>query len=183
MRIVIVNGEPDAGAPFDAYVHGVASRLAENGNDVRELTLRDMDVRGCTGCFGCWLRTPGECVQHDDGAELCRAVINSDLVVFAAPMVMGYPSALVKRSAERLIPLLHPHIEIEGGEMHHAKRYERYPDIGLIVSAGADTDAEDLEITRHLWERLARDFKSSLTLFAVADRSSKEVADELVTAA
>jgi len=51
------------------------------------------------------------------------------------------------------------------------------------VSAGADTDAEDLEITRHLWERLARDFKSSLTLFAVADRSSKEVADELVTAA
>ena len=183
MRIVIVNGEPDAASAFDGYVRDVGARLANSGHDVAELTLRDMDVRGCSGCFGCWLKTPGECVQHDDGAELCRAVINSDLVVFAAPMVMGYPSALVKRAAERLIPLLHPYIEIEGGEMHHRRRYERYPEVGLIVSAGEDTDAEDLAITRHLWERLARDFKSRLALFAVADRSSKEVADELVAAA
>ena len=183
MRIVIVNGEPDASAPFDAYVHDVASRLAERGNAVNELTLREMDLKGCSGCFGCWLKTPGECVKHDDGEQLCRAVINSDLVLFAAPMVMGYPSALVKRSVERLIPLLHPYIEIEGGEMHHRKRYERYPDVGLLVSAGADTDAEDLELTRHLWERLARDFKSRLAFMAVADRSSREVADELVAAA
>ena len=183
MRIVIVNGEPDATSAFDGYVRGFATRLAEHGNDVCELALRDMDLKGCSGCFGCWVRTPGECVKHDDGAQLCRSVINSDLVVFAAPMVMGYPSALVKRSAERLIPLLHPFIEIEGGEMHHRKRYERYPDVGLIVTTGSDTDAEDLEITRHLWERLARDFKSTLTLFAVADRSSKEVADEFVAAA
>jgi multimeric flavodoxin WrbA len=183
MRIIIVNGEPDATAAFDGYVRGFASRLAEHGNDVRELTLRDMDLRGCKGCFGCWVRTPGECVMRDDGEQLCRAVINSDLVVFAAPMAMGYPSALAKRAVERLIPLLHPYIEIEGGEMHHRKRYERYPDVGLLVSAGADTDAEDLSLTRHLWERLARDFKSRLTLFAVSDRSSKEVADELVAAA
>jgi multimeric flavodoxin WrbA len=183
MRIVIVNGEPDAASSFDGYVRAFSARLTDRGNDVRELTLRDMDVRGCTGCFGCWLKTPGECAQRDDGTELCRAVINSDLVVFAAPMVMGYPSALVKRAAERLIPLLHPYIEIEGGEMHHRKRYERYPALGLLVSAGADTDAEDLELTRFLWERLARDFKSRLALFAVSDRSSKEVADELVAAA
>ena len=183
MRIVIVNGEPDATSAFDGYVRGFASRLAEHGNDVRELTLRDMDLRGCTGCFGCWVKTPGECAQHDAGAELCRSVVNSDLVVFAAPMVMGYPSALVKRSVERLIPLLHPYIEIEGGEMHHRRRYDRYPDMALIVSAGSDTDAEDLELTRDLWGRIARNFKSRMALFAVADRSSKEVADELVAAA
>jgi|BarGraIncu00421A_1022006.scaffolds.fasta_scaffold52466_1 multimeric flavodoxin WrbA len=183
MRVVIINGEPDAASAFDGYVRAFSTRLTDRGNDVREIVLRDIDLRGCTGCFGCWLQTPGECVQHDDGAELCRAVIDSDLVVFAAPMVMGYPSALVKRSAERLIPLLHPYIEIEGGEMHHRKRYERYPQVGLLVSAGPDTDAEDLELTRFLWQRLARDFKSRLVLFAVADRSPKEVADELVAAA
>jgi multimeric flavodoxin WrbA len=183
MRIVIVNGEPDAASAFDGYVHSLVSRLAERDNDVRELTLRDMDLRGCTGCFGCWVKTPGECVQHDAGAGLCRTVINSDLVVFAAPMSMGYPSALVKRAAERLIPLLHPYIEIEAGEMHHRKRYDRYPDVALIVSAGSDTDAEDLELTRDLWGRIARNFKSRLAFFAVADRSSKEVADELVAAA
>ena len=183
MRVVIINGEPDAASAFDGYVRAFSTRLTDRGNDVREIVLRDIDLHGCTGCFGCWLQTPGECVQKDDGADLCRAVIDSDLVVFAAPMVMGYPSALVKRSVERLIPLLHPYIEIEGGEMHHRKRYERYPQVGLLVSAGPDTDAEDLELTRFLWQRLARDFKSSLVLFAVADRSPKEVADELVAAA
>jgi multimeric flavodoxin WrbA len=183
MRIVVLNGEPDASSAFDGYVRGFASRMTEHGHDVSEIALRDMNLHGCTGCFGCWVRTPGECAQHDDGAELCRTVIASDLLVFAAPMLMGYPSALVKRSVERLIPLLHPYIELEGGEMHHRKRYDRYPDIALIVSAGSDTDAEDLELTRELWGRLARNFKSRMTLFAVADRPAKEVADELVAAA
>jgi multimeric flavodoxin WrbA len=183
MKIVIVNGEPDESSAFEGYVRGFASRLAERGHDVSELTLRNMNVHGCTGCFGCWVKTPGECAQHDDGEQLCRAVINSDFVVYAAPIVMGYPSAILKRAVERQIPLLSPYIEIEGGEMHHRKRYARYPDVGLLVSAGADTDAEDIELTRHLWERLARDMKSRLALFAVADRSSKEVADELVAAA
>jgi multimeric flavodoxin WrbA len=183
MRVVIVNGEPDASSAFDGYVRAFASRVAQHGHEVRELTLRDMNLHGCTGCFGCWLRTPGECAQHDDGAELCRTVITSDLVVFAAPMRMGYPSALAKRSVERLIPLLHPYIELEGGEMHHRKRYERYPDVALIVSAGSDTDAEDLELTAELWGRIARNFKSRMTLFAVDDRSSQEVADELASVA
>jgi hypothetical protein len=149
MRIVVINGEPDAASTFDAYVHSFTARLAQRDNAVREFTLRDMELHGCTGCFGCWVRTPGECM----------------------------------RSVERLIPLLHPYIEIEGGEMHHRKRYERYPDIALIVARGSDTDSEDLEITRNLWDRLARNFKSRMRLFAVADQSSQEVADELVAAA
>lgn len=183
MKIVIVNGEPDADSAFDDYVRVFASHLAEHGGDVREFTLRDMNLHGCTGCFGCWVKTPGQCVQHDDGEELCRSVINSDLLVFAAPMLMGYPSALAKRAVERLIPLLHPYMEIEGGELHHLKRYDRYPEMALIVSAGSDTDAEDLELTRELWGRIARNFKSRLSLFAVADRPSKEVADELIAVA
>jgi multimeric flavodoxin WrbA len=183
MRITLVNGEPDPQSAFDLYVRELAARMGAQGHDVAEITLRDIDLHGCTGCFGCWLKTPGECVQHDAGADLCRAVINSDLLVFAAPMHMGYPSALLKRSVERLIPLLHPYIEIEGGEMHHRKRYERYPDVALIVSAGSDTNAEDLDLTRELWGRMARNFKSRLALFAVADRSSEEVANELVAAA
>lgn len=183
MRIVIANGEPDAHSAFDDYVRGFASRLAEQGHDVRELTLRDMDLHNCNGCFGCWVKTPGECVQRDAGAEMCRTVINSDLLVFAAPMSMGYPSSLAKRAVERLIPLLHPYMEIEGGELHHLKRYDRYPEMALIVSAGSDTDAEDLELARELWSRIARNFKSRLALFAVADRSSKEVADELIAVA
>jgi hypothetical protein len=34
-----------------------------------------------------------------------------------------------------------------------------------------------------LWGRIARNFKSRMTLFAVDDRSSQEVADELASVA
>jgi multimeric flavodoxin WrbA len=183
MRITILNGEPDASAAFDTYVRDYAGSLASNGHEVTRLDLRDLDLRGCSGCFGCWVKTPGECVQKDAGADICRAVIGSDLTVLAAPMRMGFTSALLKRAADRLIPLLHPYIVMDGGEMHHQARYDRYPLFGLLVHAGKDTDDEDLEITRHLWSRMARNMKSSLSFMTIASTPAKEAADGLAAVA
>ena len=45
--------------------------------------------------------------------------------------------------------------------MHHRPRYARYPQMGLLLGPDTDTDAEDLEITEHLWNRMARNMKSS----------------------
>ena len=183
MKITILNGEPDATADFDEYVRACAGRLEATGHDVTVLDLRALELKGCSGCWGCWVKTPGECVKTDDSAAVCRSVIASDLTLFAAPMVMGFTSSLLKRAADQMIPLVHPYLVIEGGELHHLARYERYPEFGLLLSAGADTDDEDIEITTTMWSRMARNMKSRLVFTAVADRSAKEVADEFVAAA
>jgi len=183
MKITILNGEPDVTAAFHAYVHDVAGRLTASGNEVRTLDLRDLDLRGCTGCWGCWVKTPGECVKRDDSALVCREAIDSDLVVLASPLVMGFTTALLKRAADQMIPLVHPYLVIEGGEMHHRARYERYPLMALLLSAADDTDAEDLEITERMWSRMARNMKSRLVFTAVTDRAAEEVADELTAVA
>ena len=183
MRITIVNGEPEAHSDFDRYVEKVAESLSREGNTVRQFDLRDMDIRGCTGCWGCWVKTPGECVHSDDSAEVRRAVVNSDLALLAAPMRMGFTSALLKRMADKLIPLVHPYITIEGGEMHHYKRYDHYQLMGLLMGADNDTDAEDIEITIDIWSRMARNMKTRLAFAAVADRPAEEVARELTAVA
>jgi hypothetical protein len=183
MRITIVNGDPVSGSGFDSYVGGVTGRLLAAGHEVVRLDLRDMDIRGCTGCWGCWVKTPGECVARDESADVCRAVIGADLALFASPMRMGFTTALLKRATDKLIPLIHPYITIEGGEMHHLPRYERYPSLGLLLGAGPDTDDEDIEITRGMWERTARNIKSRLAFVALADRPFEEVADELAAVA
>ena len=183
MRITILNGEPDAGTDFDLYVRSVAVGAGARGHDVQLLDLRDLDLKGCSGCWGCWVKTPGECAKRDDSAVVCRAVIASDLVLLASPMVMGFTTALLKRAADQMIPLLHPYLVIEGGEMHHRARYTRYPLMALLLSPSPDTDAEDLSITEHLWARMARNMKSRLTFTAVADRAPEEVVDELAAAA
>jgi len=183
MKITILNGEPDASSAFDAYVHDVAERMSASGHDVHTLDLRDLDIKGCSGCWGCWVKTPGECVKRDDSEQVCRAAIGSDLLVLASPVVMGFTSALLKRAADQMIPLVHPYLVIEGGEMHHLPRYASYPEFGLLLGQGPDTDAEDLAITEKMWARMARNMKSRLAFTAVADRSAEEVAHEFAAVA
>jgi hypothetical protein len=183
MRITILNGATADASPFDTYVHEYASRLGGEGNDVTVLDLREMHLSGCSGCFGCWVKTPGECVKHDDSAIVCRNAVASDLVVFASPLVMGFTNALTKRTADQMIPILHPGLVIEGGEMHHRARYDRYPELALLLDVGPDSDVEDVEITTAIWSRTARNMKSRLAFTAVADRPAEEVAHEFASVA
>ena len=183
MRVTILNGEPDPAAEFDAYVTAVANTLGTAGHPVTRLDLRDLGLRNCSGCFGCWVKTPGECVQGEAPAAVCRAAIDADLVIFASPLLMGFTSALLKRACDHMIPLLHPYFTIEGREMHHVARYDRYPLFALLLGPESDTDAEDVEITEALLSRMARNMKSKLVFTAVADRSAEEVAHGIAAAA
>ncbi len=73
----------------------------------------------------------------------------------------SFTTALLKRAADQMIPLLHPYFEMEGGEMHHRARYGRYPLMALIVGPDPATDAEDLALTEQMWARTARNMKST----------------------
>lgn len=183
MKTTILNGEPEAGSEFDLYVRATAERTGAAGHEVRLLDLRDLELRGCSGCWGCWVKTPGECVKRDDSALVCRAVIESDLLILASPVVMGFTTALLKRAADQMIPLIHPYTVVEGGEMHHRARYDHYPLVALLLAASPDTDAEDLAITEHMWARMARNLKSRLTFTLVANDTPEEVARELAAVA
>jgi hypothetical protein len=164
MQITFLNGNPRPDAlEFEAYLTHLTQELAEQGAQVTTLTLRDLDIRYCVGCWGCWVKTPGECLSKDDSAQVCRAVIHSDLTVMASPLVMGYPSALMKKTMDKLIPLIHPYATLVQGEVHHVARYPRYPRLALLLEPEPDTDAEDLEIVRDLFSRAALNLKSSLS--------------------
>lgn len=183
MRITILNGEPDAASPFHAYLERLTQRLLALGHAVTKLDLAALDLKGCTGCFNCWVKTPGACAKRDDSATVCRAAIDADVLLLASPLSMGFSTALLKRAADQMIQLIHPYFVVEGGEIHHRARYAHYPVFALLLGAGQDSDAEDVEITRTMWGRMARNMKSRLAFAAVADRTAEEVADELARVA
>jgi len=183
MRITILNGEPEFGSAFESYVRKVADRLQLSGHTVKMLHLRELDLKGCSGCWGCWVKTPGECTKRDESALVCKAAIEAELLLLASSIAMGFTSALLKRAADQMIPLVHPYFLVEGGECHHRARYANYPKFALLLGPGADTDAEDIEITTVLWKRMARNLKSGIVYTAVSNRNPEEVADELIAAA
>ncbi|MGE5415733.1 MAG: flavodoxin family protein [Acidobacteriota bacterium] len=175
MKITLLNGNPNPG-PFDEYLDRLTQTLLADKHHVDRFNLRELDIKYCTGCFGCWVKSPGECEIKDDTWDVLRRVINSDLLLMASPVIMGFPSALAKNMIERLIPLIHPYFEIVQGEVHHIKRYEKYPVMGALLEKSGDTDDEDIRIIHNIFLRNAINFKSRLGLFELTTRSAEEVA-------
>lgn len=161
MKITILNGNPQSSA-FDAYLAQIQSALESDGHPVTRLDLRDLPLRYCVGCWGCWAKTPGECVSQDASLVIDRAVINSDFTLWAAPLKLGFPAALLKMAMDKHIPLIHPYMVVDHGEAHHLKRYARYPRLGLLVGKEADTDERDLQIVTDLFCRTALNLKTRL---------------------
>ena len=78
MRITILDGEPDSASSFSTYLSTLTSSLRGLGHSVASLELRALDLKGCTGCWNCWVRTPGECSKRDESATICRAASRSE---------------------------------------------------------------------------------------------------------
>ena len=180
MRMAILNGNPvHKNVQFDLYLDQVEQALQKNDCQVTHLHLRELNIQYCVGCFGCWVKKPGQCLIEDDSTIVRRTVINSDLVLFASPVSMGMVSSELKRAMDKLIPLVHPYLEIDHGEIHHRRRYEKYPKLGLILEQYGDTDQEDLEIIERSFHRLAINFKTKLFFTRLADSPIPEVIDEI----
>jgi len=180
VKITILNGNPDAGnSAFDGYLDGLSHLLAADQHEVTVVPLREMDIKYCTGCFGCWVKTPGECVVADESHDVCRAVINSDFVLFASPVIMGFYSALLKKVTDKLIPLVHPYIVVDQGEAHHRARYDRHPLLGLLLEKGDDADEGDVRIISDIHSRTALNLKTRLAFTRLTLDPIEEVAREI----
>lgn len=148
MRSLIMDGSHDGDILTPVAVAGMASALSARGAAATVVKLRERDIGPCSGCFGCWTRTPGECVLHDDAADVLRSYVGADIVVYATPVTFGGYSSQLKKMLDRFIPVLDPRFTVVGGEVHHRLRYRRYPrTIVLGTLPSPDPGAERLFVT------------------------------------
>lgn len=160
MNITILNGAINGGNnKFSLFLEKLSGKLNEK-HTVKLFHLDKMNLHYCTGCWSCWWKTPGKCAIKDDAEQVFRSVINSGFFIFASPLIAGFTSSTLKKITDRLIVLLHPYIELKNGECHHQKRYDRYPDFGLILEKEKDTDEEDIGILKDIYDRFALNFHS-----------------------
>lgn len=154
MKILILNGNPEPGkGNMDYYLDHLQEQLKAAGHDVQVVILRDLKIGYCTGCFNCWLKTPGICTIQDDAIEVTRQYIAADHVILASPLILGFLSSLLKTAMDRNICLVHPHLEEVAGEVHHKKRYDKYPHISFLLEKEASTDDEDIAIATDIFRR------------------------------
>lgn len=121
MRAVILDGS--SGDEMVVPRGAAESTLREAGYEVETVRLRDLNIADCLGCFGCWVRTPGQCVVQDDGAKVAGSFATSEVVVMMTPVVFGGYSYHLKKALDRSISFALPFFKRVHGEVHHPRRY------------------------------------------------------------
>ena len=154
VKAVILNGSGKDDEALDSIYNIIVSELTGIEWKVESFILRDLKIAYCLGCFECWVKTPGVCRFNDDGREIARKFIQSDLSIFFTPVTFGGYSAELKKAVDRFICLISPFFTKINGEIHHKPRYERYPRL-MVVGVLPHADEESERIFKTLVNRNA----------------------------
>lgn len=100
------------------------------------------DIRHCIGCFGCWVKTPGECVLHDGYEGTGRYMGKCAELIIISRCYYGSVSPFVKMVQDRAISYIQADFVIRKGEMHHKRRYKNLITMSFYFYGENITDTE-----------------------------------------
>lgn len=149
--LFICDKENKTKASIDLY-EKLSSLFSDKGYEGKTIEVGKKDLASCMGCFGCWIKTPGECVVNDLMTDINKSFINSDVVVYLSPIVFGQFSATMKNAVDRWLPNVLPFFEKVNGVTKHPKRYDKDPNT-IVIGYGDDLSEEEkstfIDINRH----------------------------------
>ena len=138
MKILTVNSSPrtGAGSSTELLLNHLVRGMREAGAEVCTVNLREKAIRSCLGCFTCWFKTPGRCIQKDDMTmELLPEILASDLIVYATPLYYRTMNAVMHAFRERMLPISLPFSERRDGNRVFSLRHKLSPAVWLSVCA------------------------------------------------
>lgn len=137
MRILAFNSSPrdNQTSKTDLVLQKFLEGARRAGAETETIYLRNYQIKHCLGCFSCWVKTPGRCIQKDDMAEeLFDRYIQADLAVLATPLYHFNMNARLKMFIERTLPMVVPGGSPDQGGVNY--RYERVPKVAVLSVCG-----------------------------------------------
>jgi multimeric flavodoxin WrbA len=161
MKIVAFNGSPRAEqSTTNIMVEAFLAGAKDAGAEIEHVFLTRNKIGHCLGCFTCWWKTPGHCVQSDDMDELIRKYLSADIAVFATPLYNDNVSGIMKNFIDRLLPTGDPHFEKDqNGEVRHVKGKRKDPKFVMIANSGFPEQSH-FQVLRLLTKRMARNYQT-----------------------
>lgn len=120
MNVIAFNASPrmekgNTALILEPFLEG----MREAGANVERLYVSLLKIAPCRGCFSCWLRTPGKCVQKDDMEWILPKVRAADVIVYASPIYCYGITGPLKTLMDRMVALASPFIEAADGRTRH----------------------------------------------------------------
>ena len=107
-------------------------------------------IKPCAGCFGCWIKSPGQCVIKDGYEKMGELIHQAEEVVVISTYTYGCFSSFVKNVFDRSIGWVLPFFELVEGEMHHKKRYPEDKEMSFIFRGKNLTEQDKKDAERYV---------------------------------
>ena len=155
MKILAVNGSPRGeGSNTQIMLKAFLKGAASEGADTEIILLSEKTIHPCKGCWACWVKTPGKCIQKDDMGEILEKLWASDLLLFASPLYVDCVSGLMKNFMDRMLPGVKPNFVEIDGVWRHPLRHGPNPKLGIVCNCGFP-QFEHFQVVHHLFERVS----------------------------
>ncbi|MFC1884903.1 NAD(P)H-dependent oxidoreductase [Thermodesulfobacteriota bacterium] len=179
MKILAINSSPRSGgqSKTELMLDHLIEGMREAGAEVEKVNLREKKIKNCVGCFTCWTKTPGQCIQKDDMTlEIFPKLQESDLVVNATPLYYHFMNAAMSKFRERTLPLIQPFFEQDDdGKTFHPLR-NRVPGAVWLSVCGFPDESEFDALSDYLNRTLHKDAKIVAEIY----RPSAEALTDLI---
>ena len=145
MKALILVGCKKDNTEFERIHESMIKELKSLNWDINSIILDEIELAYCTGCFGCWVQTPGECVIKDYQEIIVKEMVNVDLIIYITPITFGGYSSILKKTLDRQISRVLPYFMKVDGEVHHSKRYEKQQSlISIGILDKPDNEKEEV---------------------------------------
>jgi multimeric flavodoxin WrbA len=173
MKILAVNSSPRSGgeSKTELMLNHLVEGMRDAGAEVEVVNLHEKKIKNCIGCFTCWTKTPGQCIQKDDMTmELFPKWQEADLVVYATPLYFHTMNAAMSTFRERTLPVSQPFFaQGDDGKTFHPLRNKVPVAVWLSVCGFPDESEFDI-----LSDYLNRTHRKDETIAAEIYRTAAE---------
>jgi len=137
LKLIAFNASPrGADGTTDVLMERFIEGAREAGAEADKHIVVDLDINGCLGCFSCWWKTPGRCVQRDDMDWILPGINDSDILVMGTPVYGRNTTHYLQRLVERTFLNTLPEMYIEDGTTRHPRRTKKMQRIVLAATCG-----------------------------------------------
>jgi len=98
-KVVGIYGSPRKGGNTDLLLDSALKGCQEQGDNIKKVYVRDLDIAGCSGCDGC--AKTGICVIKDDMQDIHILIDDADVIVLSSPIFFYGVTSQVKALIDR----------------------------------------------------------------------------------
>ena len=159
MKVLALNGSPRVKSSSTYHImKPFLEGMETAGAETEVIHIRSLKLKPCLGCYSCWVRTPGVCIQADNMTGALEKFNNADMVIFGTPLYHFTMTGIMKNFIDRTLPRLepwlipHPHVV---GLTGHPERFHK-PEKAFLLSPCGFPEFEHFESLVATFKQIAR---------------------------